>query len=621
MIFERFSEGHGMAPASLEAASPVTRESSWTIALLALWLVAAMACVVHTLDHTGLGSRAWYGWWDAIVVATDQPYVVQFAEPRPGGASAAGGVLDGDRVDLRAIDLDSRVRVIWQPMADRPMVFTVHRGDRTAIVRVTGSDVWHGSDLWRTAWTRPVLFCLETAPIVGFLACALLIILRRSRTFEGRAIAVYLLCVVVARMFVPETLVLPDAGVNLTLTFVSALLSFASMVVLVRLSSTFGTRSAWRQTVEWIAYIASAVVFAEAAAGCIGIWTMWFDPVPFVFGNFWSVLRIAAATSVGMTAVAAVIASTPAEKPRAGWLLLPLPLALALSALLAVGVRSWAQLLSVVVAAGAIPLAGAGLVTYALLKRRVLDAGFVLSRSIVVAILSLTVVAAFILLEWFLGSVVSGASHATGIAANAALALLLGLSMRFIHQRVDAFVDAVMFRKRHENTRALSDFSKEAAFVTDPGALIDLAIEKVRKHTDARSAGLFFRENGCYRAARSFNQAPPDVSENDPAILALKTWHRPLDPHTYDTALKGDLALPMVARGQLLGLLLCGERTGSEVYASDEIDALAQFAQGVGSAFDYFTYDPRRTASDNAVLEELRRLREAMEAQSREHTR
>jgi K+-sensing histidine kinase KdpD len=289
-----------------------------------------------------------------------------------------------------------------------------------------------------------------------------------------------------------------------------------------------------------------------------------------------------------------------------------------MNSLLGVGVQSWTWLLSIVICGSTISLASAALVTYALLKRRVLDAGFVLSRSIVVAILSLTVVAAFILLEWFLGSVVSDVSHATGVAANAALALVLGLSMRFIHRRVDAFVDAVMFRKRHQNTRALTDFSKEAAFVTDPEVLADLAIEKVRKHTDARSAGLFFRENGRYRAARSFNEVPAAVSENDPAILALKTWHRPLDPHSYDTALTGDLALPIVARGQLLGLLLCGERTGSEVYAPDEINALAQFAQGVGSAFDYFTYDARTTERDDAVLGELRRLRETLESQSRE---
>jgi len=620
MVLRRGIEGNGdgrksVAVAGREAASPVIRESSWTIALLALWLVAAAACVAQHLDRTGLGGRAWYGWWDAIVVATDQPFIVRFTEPRAGGASSAAGIEDGDRVDLRELDLDTRMRVVWQPLATRSTNVVVHRGDRTLNVSVTGSTL-SGSGAMRR-----ILHFLGVAPPVGFLACALLIILRRSQTFEGRALALYLLCLVIARMLGPTGLVIPDVKLNLLLTFFSALLSFAAMMILIRLSSTFGERPAWRQSVEWIAYSVSAIAFAGAAAACIGVWTMWFDPIPFAMGSFWTAFRIVAAVIVGMTAVAAVVASTPSEKPRAGWLLLPLPLALALNEVLdaTIGAHSWAQIAGVSFCASIISLTSAALVTYALLKRRVLDAGFVLSRSIVVAILSLTVVAAFILLEWFLGSVVSNVSHATGIAANAALALVLGLSMRFIHQRVDTFVDAVMFRKRHENTRALNDFSKEAAFVTNPEALVDLAIEKVRKHTDARSAGLFFRENGCYRATRSFNEVPQAVSENDPAVLALKTWHRPLDPHSYDTALTGDLALPMVARGQLLGLLLCGERTGSEVYASDEIDALAQFAQGVGSALDYFTYDARGTERDDAVIEELRRLRAAIETEMREH--
>jgi GAF domain-containing protein len=254
---------------------------------------------------------------------------------------------------------------------------------------------------------------------------------------------------------------------------------------------------------------------------------------------------------------------------------------------------------------------GAALVTFALLNRRVLDVGFVLSRSIVVAVLSLIVVAAFILLEWILGSVVANVSHATGVAANAALALVLGLSIRLIHQRVDDLVDSVMFRKRHEDARALREFSKEAAFVTERDALVELAIDKLRRHTDARSGGVFFRQNGTYRAVRHFNEVVTVVGENDAAVLALKTWHKPLDPHAYDSALKGDLALPMVARGQLLGLLLCGERSGGEAYAPDEVDALAQFTQGLGSAYDGLANDA--PAERDALLQAIRDLRESVD--------
>ena len=226
-----------------------------------------------------------------------------------------------------------------------------------------------------------------------------------------------------------------------------------------------------------------------------------------------------------------------------------------------------------------------------------------------VAVLSLVVVAAFILLEWILGSVVANVSHATGVAANAALALVLGLSIRMMHQRVDDLVDSVMFRKRHEDTRALREFAKEAAFVSDRDALVDIAIDKLRRHTDARSAGLFLRENETYRAIRQFGEGVAVVGENDAAVLALKTWHKPLDPHAYETALKGDLALPMVARGEVLGFVVCGERAGGEAYAPDEVDALAQFAQGLGTAFDGLS-DARE---GETLAQAIRNLRESID--------
>ncbi|HZY99907.1 MAG TPA: hypothetical protein VFE36_10070 [Candidatus Baltobacteraceae bacterium] len=92
-------------------------------------------------------------------------------------------------------------------------------------------------------------------------------------------------------------------------------------------------------------------------------------------------------------------------------------------------------------------------------------------------------------------------------------------------------------------------------------------------------------EPGSYAAARSFgNGAATGVSENDESSLALKTWHRPIDPHQYAMALGGALAVPMLARDRLAGVLLLGERAGGEAFAPDEIEALSQFAQGVDSA-------------------------------------
>jgi hypothetical protein len=585
----------------------VAQGSRWKALLLALWALAVVVFAAESADRLGFGGRPWFGWWDAIVVGTGQPFVVRLTDPHPGGASAAAGIREGDRVDLREQGVDGRARVMWQLSATQPTLLTIHRDGKTVPVRVTGSTIWDGSS------SRRVSHILLVVPGAFFLGCALLIIRRRSQTYEGRALAAFLLCLVIAQMTRPAGFAVPDGHLYLLSAVGSGIFSLAAAYIVIRLSSRFGVRFAGRDVVDFVAYAANAIGFLGAAAGCIGVWTMWFDPVPFVMGSFWGLFRIASAVAVAIAAAVAVAASARSEKPRTGWLLLPLPLIFLVISMLdnTVGVQSWFLLWAIIFGASVLSLAGAALVTFALLKRRVLDVGFVLSRSIVVAVLSLAVVAAFVLLEWILGSVVANVSHAEGVAANAGLALVLGLSIRVVHKRVDDLVDAVMFRKRHDDTRALRDFSKEAAFVTERDALLDLAIDKLRRHTDARSAGLFFQENGTYRAVRSFNVAEPIVPENDAAVLALKTWHKPLDPHAYESALRGDLALPMVARGQLLGLLLCGERAGGEAYAPDEIDALAQFAQGLGSAFDGLGSDA--PAEQSALLQAIRDLRKSLD--------
>ena len=110
-----------------------------------------------------------------------------------------------------------------------------------------------------------------------------------------------------------------------------------------------------------------------------------------------------------------------------------------------------------------------------------------------------------------------------------------------------------------------------------------------------------------HEAVRSFGTAPESVGENDEAIVSLKTWRRPLDPHHHATTLKGALALPMPARGRLHGVVLLGERIGGEAYAPGEVDALVQFAHGVGLALDSMSSDGASNGEIAKTLEYILR--------------
>lgn len=89
---------------------------------------------------------------------------------------------------------------------------------------------------------------------------------------------------------------------------------------------------------------------------------------------------------------------------------------------------------------------------------------FVLNKVTVFAVVSALVVDVFILAEWAAGEWFANVSHTTSTIVGIAVALGLGLWMRYIHTYVDRFVDQVFFRKRRPFAFAgASDRQRDAA--------------------------------------------------------------------------------------------------------------------------------------------------------------
>jgi hypothetical protein len=197
----------------------------------------------------------------------------------------------------------------------------------------------------------------------------------------------------------------------------------------------------------------------------------------------------------------------------------------------------------------------------------------VLNRAVVYTGVSLFVVGIFVIVETLLAKYVENVSHLESTALQLAVALVLGFSIRFIHARVDRIVDTLMFRECHEAELAMRNFAHDAAYMTDASALLERCIAVVTQHAQAADAGVWLREkDGRYvRAAGTL--AGLEAGENDPAVLAMRARRTIVDLYKAASALPGVLGCPMIVRGQLAGILVCGD----EAYAPDERDALAQW--------------------------------------------
>jgi hypothetical protein len=362
-------------------------------------------------------------------------------------------------------------------------------------------------------------------------------------------------------------------------------------VLLVAYATTFGTLSTWRRYFSW-ALLASAVLqFVLFVAGDVAILTGARPIVPVVVGSE----LVFSANLVGCAILLlGTIPSAGRERSVLIWTAVPIATVCFTLAFVVTLRVVWpgapeplwrAALIAVDIGFFAMP---AGL-TYAILARRVLSAGFVLNRAAVFSGVSLIIVGTFMLIEWLLSGWLQGESHATSLAVNGAVALSLGMSIRFVHGRVDGVLDRLFFRKRHEDEHALRSFAHEASFFNDAQVLMDRTVGLLEKHADA--SFVHFVTN----------------SGDDPAMVTLRATHKPVDLTAVDsTSIDGEWAYPMVARGNMHGALVLGPKRSSESYAPDEADNIMHVAHGVASALEI------GAAHGNGVMERIEELLETL---------
>ncbi len=430
---------------------------------------------------------------------------------------------------------------------------------------------------------------IANAGLLWMLLFAGFIVWRRPDTPQARVLSLLLILFNIGLAFQVQNWFTPLPLLDCALAALSGFPFFVSLALFATYADLFGRPlSPLRRMLSLITY-----AFALIAASVNGI--LWIGSAtagvpPPLYSTYQYAQSIALALPL-LPVLAALVKVRGSEREQLVWTSASLVPMYVVSAVGFLPADPWVQRIQAIGINLTLFLAPLGL-TYSVLSKRLLDIGFTVNRVAVYSVLSALVVGAFVLVE-FIVSEVMGAGRGVNLAAAAGLALVLGLSMRFIHKRVDRILDEVFFRKRHEDERAIRAFAHEAGFITSGDLLLARAREVLEQRADA-SFVVIALNNG--------DGAYGKYDENDPAIVALRTWHKPLDLKTLDTAIQAEFAYPMVARGHLVGLCALGPKRSGENYAPDESEAIAELTHGVGLAVDTL----RAGAPESALLDSLR---------------
>ncbi|MGA9944804.1 MAG: hypothetical protein WBP75_07170 [Candidatus Cybelea sp.] len=551
----------------------------WLLALCALGLALIVANVVT--DLTVGGSLGISGTPTAVA------FVDRLAV-RPGGAAAESGIRTGDLLDRRRLSPAARFRLFYGPRVGEPLVLPIVRNgvERTVTVvthRPAGPD-------W-TAW-------LFYAGSVWIALCCALIAWWRSESAEARLLIFYLLGVFVISQGLGD-IVTPWPVVDHIGLLVKGLIFVPSFAFLALYAGCYATPvSAARRALVALAIALTVIAAARGVVVRFELWNGSMSPfTPSLLVRADPLARLfegGAIIAVMLSLLAAFGASRGAERTRFTWALAAvLPPLIWIFIVLAAG--EWLPIAVFASISALWWFAMPAILSYSLLSRRLFDIGFVFNRAAVFTGASVILLGAFVLVEWLLTDWLGTAGHATNVLVSGGVALALGLSIRFVHGRVDRVVDRVFFRRRHEDEDAIRTFTREAPYITDSDILVRRATETLERHTNATSVDIVLR-----------------YDENDPAILRLRADPHALDLLGLETSLHGDMAFPMTARGQLLGVVVLGPRRSGEKYAPDETSAISQLAASLGTTLDVFatrngkgTVEDHVVASIDALREEL----------------
>jgi hypothetical protein len=245
-------------------------------------------------------------------------------------------------------------------------------------------------------------------------------------------------------------------------------------------------------------------------------------------------------------------------------------------------------------------------VAYAVIRHRVIDVRFVISRALVFGVIASIIVGAVVFLDWLFSTQFTNSRAQT--AAYAGIALLVGLSLNSARQRLTKAIDALFFRQWYRTQEQSDRVADSLRHATTRFDLYEPLTKGVQNALSLGSAALFERaeDGGFIRvAARSW---PPGtvwhLLPGDPLTQRAASSARAVDVDAFEWrehrvpsgVARPTVMVPIVAGKTVAAILLYGAHEDGTTIDPDEIRIIRRLATDAGLVYGSSTVGPTLTS-------------------------
>jgi hypothetical protein len=431
-----------------------------------------------------------------------------------------------------------------------------------------------------------------------FITIALLVAIRGS---SNGALSLACFFASVVLMLNPTTAVWPRAAI-----FVYAVLSSCFIITPFLFAIDFATKFTNQEQRRWARRLQALARFGGLATLAISAaiaYSSYVTPATPPFVTYLGLgALVAPIVTFGVAVALAFAYASPLERSRAAWVSASFGIGVA-GLLITIG----ENIAGVPEPTRDYPLALLCLIplgcAYAILRYRLLDIAFVVNRATVFGVTSIVVLGSLALVDYGLQKLVGSWIVQNGASVQIALALGIGIATRPIHARIDAIVDDVFFRKRHQTLATLKRFAQDVAFIDDGRVAVERSTETVTQATEFRCAAFLSEAGGsAFRLAAKRPANAVDIDRNDSGIVRMMSTRDSVELSELRSEIEGDYAFPMFARNALLGFLVCSAHGDAVTLAPDERAAVAEVGRALGLTLDLLRIESLETEVERLKL-------------------
>jgi len=248
----------------------------------------------------------------------------------------------------------------------------------------------------------------------------------------------------------------------------------------------------------------------------------------------------------------------------------------------------------------------AGLIAYAIFRYRLLDINFVVRKGLAYAIPTAVIAMVYFLTVYVVEQLLRAFVGYQVMLISLAVATITAIVAQPLRDRAQLWVDRVFFREQYDAQRMLQELSEAAASILEVSELASALETSLCETMHIRHVCVLVRDSAsdCYRLARSpsHDDAPSvlRLRGDHPVVRWLADHHVPISrAQTRQVSMPGSgppedwgaldevsaqLAIPLMVRDTLVGVLIVGPKLSAAPYTQDELRTLSTLANQVAIA-------------------------------------